>query len=508
MKIVQAALFAVVLAARALLPTATVSAQTSCERLSSLSLLNATVTFATRAPAGNLTLPVGGRDQVFSELPSFCRVAATSKPTADSDIGIEVWLPTSNWNGKFLVQYGDSLNYRGMALALGLGYATSSTDAGRGVALGSAMLGHPEKVADFAYRGVHEMTLKAKALIQAFYGRTPLRSYWNGCSIAGGQGLMSAHRFPGDYDGIIAGAPGSPLSHGWSASKLWLSAAILKDADSAIPPAKIPIIHEAVLRACDASDGLTDRLIGDPRRCNFNPDVLLCKGTDTQSCLTVAQVETVRKFLSPVSNPRTRTLIYPALELGSELSWAGFAAGLREPSGSPLDAFRYVFLNDPIWNWRTLDFDRDVTRADEVIKAQGANTLEPDIRAFARRGGRLLLYQGWSDSTNGPQSTINYYNNVHNLLGDTATSASVRLFMAPGMGHCLGSAGEGPNSFDDLGVLEQWVETGKAPQQIVASHSTAGKVDRTRPLCPYPQVARYRGTGSIDDAANFECKVL
>jgi len=506
MKIVDAALFAVALVAPALLPTATVSAQASCERMSSISVLNATVTLATSVPAGNVSLSVGGRDQVFSDLPAFCRVAATLKPTTDSDIGIEVWLPASDWNGKFLVQYGDSLNYRGMARALGLGYATSSTDAGRTAAIGSALFGHPEKVADFAYRGVHEMTVKAKALIQAFYGRAPRFSYWNGCSIAGGQGLMSAHRFPEDYDGIIAGAPGSPLSHGWSASKFWVAGAILKDPASAIPPGKIPIIHEAVLRACDASDGLTDGLIGDPRRCNFNPDVLLCKGTDTQSCLTGAQVETVRKLLSPVSNPRTRTLIYPTLELGSEPSWAGFAAGLREPSGPPLDAFRYVFLNDPNWNWRTLDFDRDVIRADEVIKAQKTNTLEPDIRAFARRGGKLLLYQGWSDSTNAPQSTINYYDNVHNLLGDTATSASVRLFMAPGMGHCLG-AGEGPNSFDDLGVLEQWVETGKAPEQIVASHSIDGKVDRRRPLCPYPQVARYRGTGSIDDASNFECKM-
>jgi feruloyl esterase len=164
-----------------------------------------------------------------------------------------------------------------------------------------------------------------------------------------------------------------------------------------------------------------------------------------------------------------------------------------------------VFLNDPTWNWRSLDLDRDVARADQVIDALRTNALEADIRAFASRGGKLLLYQGWSDSTNAPQSTINYYN-VNTLLGDAATSASVRLFMAPGMGHCLGSAGEGPNSFDDLGVLERWVETGQAPDEIIASHSTDGQVDRTRPLCPYPQVARYAGTGSIDNAASFVCR--
>jgi feruloyl esterase len=433
-------------------------------------------------------------------------VAATVKPTADSDIRIEVWLPTSTWNRKFLVQYGDSLNYMGMARALRRGYATSSTDAGRNAAIGEAVLGHPDRVVDFAYRGVHEMTVKAKAVIGAFYGRAPSFSYWNGCSIAGGQGVMSAHRFPEDYDGIIAGAPGSPLSHGWSASKLRVAGAVLKDPSSAIPPDKIRIVHEAVIGACDASDGLTDGLIDDPRRCQFKPDVLLCKGPDAGACLAAAQVETVRTLFSPVTNPRTGTLIYPPLEPGSELSWVGFAPGLREPSGLPVDAFKYVFLNDPEWNWRSLDLDRDVARADQLIDALKTNTLEADIQVFTRRGGKLLLYQGWSDSTNVPQSTINYYNSVRKLLGDAATSASVRLFMAPGMGHCLGSAGEGPNSFDDLGVLEEWVETGQAPGQIIASHSTDGKVDRIRPWCPYPQVARYTGTGSIDDAANFVCK--
>jgi feruloyl esterase len=344
MKNRHAALFAAAVAGLPLIATPTVIAQTPCEALSSLSLPNATLTLATSVPAGDVRVPVGGRDQTLGVLPAFCRVAATLKPTADSDIRIEVWLPTSTWNGKFLVQYGDSLNYMGMARALRLGYATSSTDAGRNAAIGDVVFGHPERVVDFAYRGVHEMTVKAKALIRAFSGRAPSFSYWNGCSIAGGQGVMAAHRFPEDYDGIIAGAPGSPLSHGWAASKLWAASAVLKDASSAIPPDKIRIIHEAVIRACDANDGLTDGLIDDPRRCQFNPLVLLCKGPDTGACLAASQVETVRTLFSSVNNPRTGTLIYPPFEPGSELSWAGFAPGLREPSGLPVERVQVCVL--------------------------------------------------------------------------------------------------------------------------------------------------------------------
>jgi feruloyl esterase len=514
MKIVHAGLLAVALAALALGPTATVTAQTSCEALSSLSLPNATITLAQSVPAGNLSLSAGGREQAFN-LPAFCRVAATLTPTMDSDIRMEVWLPTSNWNGKFQVNDGEALNYRGMVPALRGGYATGATDAGRTAALADGLFGHPEKVADFAYRGVHEMTIKAKAIIQAFYGRAPV-SYWYGCSASGGQGLMEAHRFPGDYDGIIAGAPGSPLSHGYAAWRLWRASATLKNPSSAIPPGKYAVIHEAVLRACDASDGLKDGLIDNPRRCNFDPGVLVCQDADTPACLTVAQVETVRRLLNPVINPRTGRLIYPPVEPGSELGWAGVAAG-GQPPPSAVNAFKYVFLKDPNWDWHTLDLDRDIALVDNVIEAENTNTLEPDIRAFADRGGKLLLYQGWSDTTNAPQSTINYYINVQNIMGTVATSNSVRLFMAPGMGHCGG--GEGPNTFDvaqtggTSAVMEQWVESGKAPDRIIASHiprnadGTDGKVDRTRPLCPYPQVARYNGTGSIDAAANFECKM-
>ncbi len=486
-------------------------AQVPCEALSSLSLPNTTITLVQTVSAGeNFTFH--GRDQTDGDLPAFCWVAATLKPTMDSDIRMEVWLPTSTWNSRFLA-VGSNADL-GMVRALEAGYATSWTDTGQTGANGTFANGNPERVADYAYRAVHEMTINAKAIMTAFYGRPPLFSYFCGCSFGGGQGVMEAHRYPDDYDGIIAGAPGSPLSHGYAASRLWLAGATQNDPARAIPASVFFTIHEEVVRACDAVDGLTDGLIDDPRRCDFDPNVLVCQGPRTRPCLTIAQVETVKRLLSPVVNPRTGTLIYPPLELGSERQWARFTQSQETDDG---DVFRHVFLKNSQWDWRTLDFDRDIARADEVIETARTNTLEPDLREFADRGGKLILVHGWSDVTNAPQSTVNYYNAIQRLLGEATTSNTVRLFMGPGMAHCGG--GDGPSAFDGFAALEQWVERGTAPDRIIASHiriidsyiphdtdGTDGYVDRTRPLCPYPQVARYSGSGSTDDAANFECR--
>jgi feruloyl esterase len=325
-----------------------------------------------------------------------------------------------------------------------------------------------------------------KVIIEAFYAAPPSYSYWNGCSFGGWQGLMEGRRYPQDYDGILAGSPGSSLDpEGWATLNLWWAKAS-EDPSSAIPSSKLPIIHEAVLRACDGLDGLTDRLIDDPRRCRFDPNVLACKSVDNEACLTVAQTETVRKILSPVSNPRTAAEIVPRVEPGSELEWSRFAAG-QQPSARDANAFRHVFLKKPDWDWREIDFDRDINRAKAAVDALGFGTPEPDLRAFAGRGGKLLMYYGWSD-INPPQATVNYYTKV---LGEAATAASVRLFLAPGMTHC--GYGDGPNTFDGMGALEEWVERGIAPARIIASHSPDYPptiVDRTRPLCPYPQVAR------------------
>jgi feruloyl esterase len=475
-----------------------------CDNLSALTLKDGTVTGAQVVPAGQFSppgeRPAGGANP-FKDLPEFCRVAATLTPTSDSDIKVEVWLPANGWNGKFQAVgnggWAGVISYAAMADAVRAGYASASTDTGHVGGGGTFALGHPEKLIDFAWRSEHEMTVTAKDVIRAFYGSAPKLSYWNGCSTGGRQGLKAAQMFPDDYDGIIAGAPANR-----TAISLWIAHAVLKDPASYIPPAKYPIIHQAALAACDGRDGLKDGLIGDPTRCSFDPGVLACKGADGPACLTGPQVDAAKKIYSPAINPRTGQELFASLVPGTELGWGVQARG-PEPSANIYDQYRYVVFKDPNWDWRTFNFDSDVVRGD-LPDNLIMNATDPNMKAFFARGGKLLLYHGWSDPLVPAVNTIKYYNSVVEYMGGAAnTFNSMRLFMALGMGHCRG--GEGPNEFDKVAALERWVEQGQPPDVLIASHSTNGKVDRTRPLCPYPQVARYKGTGSIDAAANFVC---
>src|SRR5579871_236326 len=345
------------------------AAAATCESLASLTLPNTTITLAQPVEAGALTLP-GGRgpnpNVVYKDLPAFCRVAATLRPTSDSDIKIEVWLPDPKgipgWNGKFQAVgnggWAGVISYREMSDAVLRGYATASTDTGHEGGRGQFAYGHPEKLIDFGWRSEHEMTVKAKALIQAFYGNAPKYSYWNGCSTGGRQGLKEAQKFPDDYDGIIAGAPANR-----TALALWIAFAELKDPASYIPKEKYPLVHHAVLEACDAHDGVKDGILENPTSCHFDPKVLLCKGADSASCLTAAQVEAVRKIYSPATNPRTGQVLFPSLVPGSELGWAVLGAG-PEPSQPILDQARYVVYKDPNWDWKTFDFDKEAARFD------------------------------------------------------------------------------------------------------------------------------------------------
>jgi feruloyl esterase len=456
-------------------------------------------------PPGTFEAP-GGRGgrgpNPYKALGEFCRVAATLTPTSDSDIKIEVWLPASRWNGKYQAVgnggWAGVISYSAMAEALQGGYATASTDTGHEGGRGTFALGHPEKLVDFAWRSEHEMTAKAKQVIEAFYGAGPKLSYWNGCSTGGRQGLKAAQMFPEDYNGIIAGAPANR-----TAISLWIADAVLKDPARYIPPAKYPVIHEAALAACDAGDGVKDGLIDDPRQCRFDPAVLQCKQGDGPSCLTAPQVAATKQIYSNAVNPRTKKELFASFVPGSELGWGIQAAG-PEPSAAIYDQYRYVVFKDANWDWKTFDFDKDVVKGD-LPENLIMNATDPNMQKFFSRGGKLILYHGWSDSQVPPVNTIKYYDQVVAHLGGAAKATEhVRLFMAPGMGHCAG--GEGPNTFDKVKALEDWVERGKAPARFEASHSASGRVDRTRPLCPYPQVARYSGAGSIDDAANFVCK--
>lgn len=479
----------------------------TCDSLATLRLSNGTVTAAGVVLPGSFTppgaAPTATANPVFKNLPGFCRVSASLTPTSDSDIRIEVWLPVSGWNGK-LQSVGNggwagTIGYPALGAALAGGYATAATDTGHVGNTATFVPGHPEKLVDYGYRAVHEMTVAAKALIGAFYGSGPRVSYWNGCSTGGRQGLMEALRYPTDYDGIIAGAPVNARTQQltW---ELWVAQAVHANEGSYIPPAKYQAIHAAVLDACDARDGAKDGLLENPTQCRFDPAVLECTQGDGATCLTPAQVRAARTIYTPAENPATKEAIFPALQPGSELGWGALAG--PQAVGEAVEFFRHVVFNDPTWDFRSLRFDRAAEQA--APAARVLDVVDPNLKPFFDRGGKLLLYHGWNDQLVAPLNSVNYFNRVVGAAGGAAAvSSSVRLFMMPGTNHCAG--GVGPNVFDRMAVLEQWVERGQTPVRIPASHSTNGVVDRTRPLCAYPRVARYRGAGSIDDEANFAC---
>ena len=418
---------------------------------------------------------------------------------------IEVWLPgASGWNGKFQAVgnggWTGSIAYSAMVEALGRGYATSSTDTGHVGGSASFALGHPEKVVDFGYRSVHEMSAAAKRVVAAYYGDAPRLSYWNGCSAGGRQGLKEAQRYPADFDGIVAGAPAADWT-GRASQAMRVSRIQHADEASYIPPAKYALVHNAVLEACDAGDGVRDGVLENPTLCKFDPKVLECKGSDDATCLTAPQVAAARQIYASAMNPKTKREI-TGLQPGSELGWATW--GGAQPLGISSDLFKFVVFKDANWDYRTFNFDTDIVLAEQT-DAGTINALETSLKPFFDHGGKLLHYHGWSDPQISPGNSVAYYKSVLETAGGSGKSRdSYRLFMVPGMAHCGG--GEGPNTFDAVSALEQWVEKGQAPDRIVASRMRDGKVDRTRPLCPYPQVATYKGTGNTDDAASFVCK--
>lgn len=484
----------------------------TCESLAKLTLPDTTITLAKAEPAGTsrLSSPTGMPGPPFENLPAFCRVLGDIKPTKDSDIKFELWMPTSGWNGKFMGLgnggWAGGIWNSEIGDALRRGYAAANTDTGHEGGGADFALSHPEKVIDFAYRAVHEMTVKAKSILAVYYGVTPKHSYWNGCSTGGKQGLTEAQRFPKDYDGIIAGAPANYWTH-LMVSGIWIGLATSENPTGYLPKEKSPLLHKAVLEACDALDGVKDGVLENPKRCHFDPKVLQCRDTDGPNCLTTAQLEATRKIYSGPKNPRTGEHVFPGLEPGSENGWDFFAAGAGSEPPIVASHFKYLVFHDPKWDYRTLNFDTDVALADKldngVLNATNAN-----LKEFFEHGGKLLLYHGWNDPAIAPQNTVNYYDSVVVAMGGAdKVQSSIRLFMAPGMDHCSG--GDGPFDFDDVAALEQWVEKGRVPDRIIAAHFPpgphSGKPDRTRPLCPYPQVAKYTGSGSTDDASNFVC---
>ena len=503
MKILTGCLTAIVLAGMfSIRPRA---AGAPCEQLAALAMPNTTITEARLVEAGAFTPPgATGENRAFRALPAFCRVAATLKPSSDSDIKVEVWLPASGWNGKYQAvgngAFSGSIAYPAMAAALARGYATSSTDTGHTGNTASWAVRHPEKVIDFGWRAVHEMTIAAKRLITSHFDQAPRFSYWTGCSAGGRQAMKAAQRFPEDFDGIVAGAPGLDWTSR-AARAVQVEKVLQANPDARLLQPARQLLHTAVVAACDAHDGVKDGLIENPHQCKFDPGVLECRGAADGSCLSKAQVDTARLMYSDVVHPGTKRII-AGLAPGSELGWSdlGWTASAR---ATGLDQFRFIVFGDPTWTIDRFNADTDVARAEEVDR-DTINALDPNLKPFLDRGGKMVAYHGWSDPQISPLNVTHYHRRVLETVGAAKASSGYRLFMAPGMAHCSG--GEGPDTFDALAALEQWVEHGRAPEQIVASHSTKGVVDRTRPLCPYPQVAAYKGSGSIDEAANFACK--
>ena len=480
-----------------------VAGQTDCEQLLQTAIPKAVITLATPVAAGAFKTPEqpgGGLNSPPLPMPAFCRVAATLHPADDSSIDIEVWLP-EHWNGKYQAVGGGGwagvISYPALAAALAEGYATSSTDTGHKGSNAEFAPGHPEKMIDYGYRAVHEMTIAAKLLISARYGRAPALSYWNGCSTGGRQGLQEAQMYPADYDGILAGAPANYLLHlnAWD-----MKTALINQKDEAhlVPANKLAMLHRAVLEKCDGLDGVKDGLLSDPTTCRFDPSILLCKGSDTQSCLTAAQLESVQAMYAPAKR-KDGTLIYPGMPFGGEQLWTRMFD--PKPFGIALSTFRYAVHESEAWDWHGFDLDTDVAMADQ--KFGYVHAINPDLLAFRNRGAKLLMYHGWADQLISPENSINYRATVEDKMGGNQ-EGWYRLFMVPGMGHCRG--GDGPNQFNAMAALERWREVNEAPGQILATQVTNNKVDMTRPLCPYPQVAVYKGVGSTNDAANFTCK--
>jgi feruloyl esterase len=413
-------------------------------------------------------------------------------------------MPASGWNGKFQGVgnggWAGSISYPALRAALAGGYATASTDTGHVGNTAAFALDHPEKLVDMGYRAVHEMTVQGRAIVDAFYGSRPTRSFWNGCSQGGRQAVTEAERYPADYDAILAGAP-AIYNMELHVARVAINAFARRTADSTIPKEKYAMVHDAVLAACDARDGVKDGVIDSPTRCDFDPTVLACKGADGPACLTAAQVETMRGLYAPIKNARGAVVSPPLLQPGTELAW-GTLAG-PEPLGLAVETMQYVVFKDAGWDWHRFnpatDFDIAL-RSDEHV----LGLTDPNLKPFFDRGGKLLMYHGWADPQVSAQNSVRYFDDVVKTTGKGVAGKSISLYMVPGMGHCAG--GPGTDTFDKMGTIERWVETGRAPEQIVASHVKDGKTERTRPLCPYPQVAQYRGSGSTDEAANFVCK--
>ncbi|WP_213978921.1 tannase/feruloyl esterase family alpha/beta hydrolase [Sphingomonas sp. dw_22] len=486
------------------------------------------------------------RPRTYTGLKPFCRVRGISRPVPGSEIGFEVWLPASGWNGRLHMigngAYVSNISYKQMIARLDDGDVAVATDTGH---QGSDLRfgwKHPERIADFGHRAVHESVLAAKQVVRAFYGRAANWSYFSGCSTGGYQGLSEAQRYPEDFDGIIAGAPGNNRTN-LTLAFLWNYLANHRPNDDAHPilgSSELLLINRAVTKQCDKLDGVADGVVSDPRMCGFKIPSLACMpGDKPGSCLTGEQITAAQRIYDGPKDPRTGAQIYPGYPLGTEgvmsgasdehPGWTGYWSETKRPDEpSRADMFRYWVFDDPEWNWWKFDWGADIDTMHARLAAD-FNATSTDLSAFSRGGGKMILFMGWQDPVGSPIEAINYYEDVRSRMGgdDTKTQAYLRLFMVPGMDHCAG--GPGATNFstatrdstppvrdarhDMLLALQAWVEQSRPPQSLIATRyatedatipADRRQIAFQRPICVYPAKPEYAG-GPVNSAASYRC---
>jgi feruloyl esterase len=484
------------------------AAAATCESLTVLTLAHAQVTKAEAVAAGAFQIEgsgprVAATNAALRETPAFCRAALTSRPSPDSDIKIEVWLPADAWNGRLQVvgngAWAGTISYPALANALEQGYAAASTDTGHAGNTVEFAVGHPEKLVDFAYRAVHETAVAAKAVVDAYYARAPEHAYFAGCSTGGRQALAEAQRYAADFDGIVAGAAAYYPSH-LQGMQVWTAAITQRAPGAKLGERDLALVNEAALAACDAQDGVADGVIENPQRCEFDAKRLVCDSTNAGACLTPLQAETVDLTYRGPQDGAGRSL-FPGLSRGSERGWRTLSG--ERPLSLAAETYGTLVFDDPSWDYREFDAARDIPiGARRIGPLMDSN--DPNLAPFLSRGGKLILYHGWNDPGIPPGSTVEYYEAVKSAVAPALADGGVRLFMVPGMNHCGG--GVGTDTFDAVAALDAWVSRGEPPRRIEASRVVDGEVVRTRPLCPFPQEAVYDGSGSTDDTRNFACR--
>ncbi len=515
-----------------------------CADLARLSLPHDRIILAVPVTAGTFAddTRFDPQTKIYKGLPGFCRVRGVSQPTSDSSIGFEVWLPLDNWSHRLHMvgngAYSSNIYYTQMSDRVRAGDIAVATDTGhRGKDL-SFGDGHPEKIRDFAGRAVHESAVAAKAIAHQFYGVAPSFSYFSGCSTGGYQALMAAQKYPNDFDGIIAGAPGNNRS-ALNMAFLWNYLANHRpgdDSQAILDISDLTLINTAAVAACDKLDGVADGVISDPRQCHFDLDSLKCRSGDVASqCLSDDKIAAARKIYAGPKDARTGKAIYPGYPFGAEgvkssaddkhPGWSDYWADDTDPKKPDrADFFASWVFDNPNWNWWAFNWGSDVdTVRTKMLGLFDANS--SDLSAFRARKGKLIMFMGWADPVGAPAEAINYYDAVKARLktSDAGTQAFLRLYMIGGMDHCAN--GPGATYFnsatrdsappvsdarhDMLIALEDWVEHNQAPEALIATHYSdipSKIVAFQRPICVYPKIVKYTD-GPTDKAESFTCAV-